>query len=266
MKELDTTRDYKRAKEMQLVDRSSITHMQEATEHRLAQLLLARFLLLGLLYEASSQVDLSPMQLRRLWVLLQVQPNEVFRGFQPDVFTDISRLLRRMSIYDLKMQIYEKYNELSTLLEEVFNPAISEYKKPPFFCVVDESQAAASLRRGEYWSDNLFHERPLLKELFRSWTSVLPPEYMRLVLSGTGIDLRLFEETLSSPAFKEHKYRTVTDLGAFEDAKTQAEYIKQYIPANWSDPAWKAVLDRAWIWLRGRCCMVSMSHRPYLSC
>ena len=157
-----------------------------------------------------------------------------------------------MSICDMKGQIREKYQKLSSLLKPVYNHATEQKMKPPFFCAVDESQAVVLLLQWEYRTDDFRWSRPLPKELVRSWTTLLPSEHMHLVLSGTGIDLHLFEESLNTPAFKECKFDLKSDLGAFEDAETQSEYIKRYVPADWSKPAWKALLHRAWIWLRGR--------------
>src|ERR1700722_5125409 len=136
--------------------------------------------------------------------------------------------------------------------------------KPPFFCAVDESQAVVLLLQWEYRTDDFRWSRPLPKELVRSWTTLLPSEHMHLALSGTGIDLHLFEESLNTPAFKECNFDLKSDFGAFEDAETQSEYVKRYVPADW---------------LSGRpcstghgsgcvegCCMISMLHRLCLQC
>lgn len=266
MGDLEGARDYRQAQEMKRAgsEDEAIKHMHETAEHRLAQMLLARFLLLKLLVTETQAVNNSlPTDAhRRLWVLLQAQPSVVFdRGFESDVFTQLSRLLRETSIYDLKGRIRAMYQELSPLLQKVHNPAINTKDTPPFFCVVDESQTAARLRSGEFTSDDGRRDRPLLKEIYQTWTSVLPPVHMRLILSGTGIDVRLFKETLNSPAFKEQKYRVISDIGAFDDIKSQKEYIMQYVLANWSEPRWDAFLRRAWVWLRGRCLILLIAHR-----
>src|ERR1700722_5402956 len=204
---------------------AAINHMWETMEHRLAQLLLARFLLLNLLDKEAHSGNQSQQNLRRLWVLLQVQPILIFgTDFEVDVFTELSHLLRNISIPALKVRIYKKYKELSHLLEVVHYPNTKQERKLPFFCVVDESQAAVLLRMGEYRSEDFVHKRPLLKELYRSWTSMLSPFHMRVVLSGTGITL--FLQTLGSSAFKGTDYSLKSCLGAFDDVAAQTEYIQ----------------------------------------
>ena len=89
-------------------------------------------------------------------------------------------------------------------------------------------------------------------EIWLSWTSVLNPLQMRLVISGTGIDLQALRDTLASPALKPERYQLQHDVGAFEDKKSQAEYIQQYVPADWTEKKWEEFLNRAWAWFRGR--------------
>ena len=230
--------------------------MHETAEHRFAQLLLARFLLLNLLNEEADGLSppLSMAYRRRLWVLLQVQPTVVFgKDFHHDVFTELSQLLRETATPDLKSRIRSMYQQLSCLLDSVRNPATNGKEVPPFFCVVDEAQTAVTLRMGEFMSDDGITPRSLLREIFLSYTTMLSSAQMRLVLSGTGIDVRLFKETLNSPVHKEEMYDIKTDIGAFDDVDAQAKYIMQYVPAKWSQPEWQGFLDRAWMWMRGRC-------------
>jgi len=75
---------------------------------------------------------------------------------------------------------------------------------------------------------------------------------MRLVFSGTGIELRAFQDALVSVAFKEYPYRSCHDTGALEDPQIQAEYITRYVPPCADPQSWKAFLTRAYAWLRGR--------------
>jgi hypothetical protein len=243
---LDDAKDYRRA--AQLKDTSgqrmahATKHMHEAANHRLLQTLLARFLLLDLLVEETRKIGSLPTDAhRRLWVLLQVQPEAIFKkvsGF--DIFMALSELLRPISVEDLKSRIRNAFVQLSPLLST-----------ETLFCVLDESQIAATKRYGEFVADDGTSPRPLLKEIYQSWTTVLPAD-LRLVFSGTGIELDAFQSVLGSSAFKAQPYDLISDIGAFEDPESQMEYIKRYVQVDWSEPQWEHFLRRAWAWARGR--------------
>jgi hypothetical protein len=256
MGELDDAQDYKRAKAKKDTDpkaRAAIEHIRETAEHRLAQLLLARFLLLNLLIQEAQQVQggLQEKEHRRLWVLLQAQP-EIFGNGKDDVFTTLARLLQHTSIYDLKARICKQYQDVRPVLTKVLNPATGADKVPPLFCVLDEAQIAASLRCGDFTSGDYSSKRPVLREIWLLWSTVLQYWQMRLVLSGTGIDLQALQDTLGSSGLKEEPYHLKSNIGAFEDPQSQAEYIKKYIPAHWTNPRWSEFLVRAWAWFHGR--------------
>lgn len=190
---------------------------------------------------------------RRLWVLLQAQPNVIFSSsFQDDIFTALTQLLQYASISDLRERIGSRYKKLSFLLTKVRNPATNTDYIPPFFCVLDEAQVTTTLRLGEFTSEDNKTQRPVLREIWLLWSTVLPFTRMRLVLSGTGIDIKALKDTLESSALKENRYSMKSDIGAFEEPECQATYIKQYLLATWSEPQWEAFLTRAWAWLHGR--------------
>jgi len=256
MEELDRAKDYQRAKDMRESDEkvdSAIQHMRELADKRLAQLILARFLLLNLLFEeAKASGGLREKEHRRLWVLLQAHPRIFGEYFKVDIFTELTRLLGETTIRDLNQRIFVEYSKLSGLRSKVLNPNTGKEDTPPFFCVLDEVQITVTNRLGEFMSGDNSIKRPILREIWNMWTTVLTNSQMRIVLSGTGIELKTLDDTLSSNAFKEHPYHRKADVGAFEDPGTQAEYIKRYVPASWSDPCWIEFLTRVWAWLRGR--------------
>lgn len=260
MRELDDARDYQKAKNIKSMNKtgkeveSAIQHMREVAERRLTQLLLARFLLLNLLVDTARQLPggLQEKEHRRLWVLLQAYPRIFGGNFQSDIFADLTRLLRETTTLDLKVRIQAQHQKLLGLMQEVLNPVTQQYQTPPFFCVLDEVQITVTERLGELRSSDKSTKRPILREIWLLWTTVLDSRYMCLVLSGTGIELQALEDTLGSALYKGYPYRFETEVGAFEDPGTQAEYIKRYVPACWSDPHWEEFLTRAWAWLRGR--------------
>ena len=249
--------DYKKAitkKETDPKAEAAMKHIREVAEHRLAQLLLARFLLLNLLIQEAQQLrkGLREKDHRRLWVLLQAQPQIFSDDLEDDIFITLTRLLRHASIDDLKDRIRKQYQKVRQVLSKVQDPVTGEDAIPPLFCVLDEAQVATTLRGDDFTSGDYLHKRPVLREIWLLWSTVLPFWQMRLVLSGTGIDLQALKGTLESSALKEQPYTIKCDVGAFEDPQSQAEYIKRYVPACWTDPRWSEFLVRAWAWFHGR--------------
>ncbi len=87
--DLKDYRDFNRAEAMnesKLETPGSIHHVQETASRGLSQLLLSRFLLLGLLVEEvqRKRKPVSSLPYRRLWVLLQVQPGQIFGAGIPN--------------------------------------------------------------------------------------------------------------------------------------------------------------------------------------
>jgi hypothetical protein len=186
-------------------------------------------------------------------VLIQAQPTTIFgKNFKVDVFTELAQLLRPASQDDLVNRIRQKYQELSFILTDVLNPNTLAQERPPFFCVLDEAQITTCHHFGEFVSEDNSSLRSVLREIWLSWTSVLHPLQMRLVISGTGIDLQALQQTLASTVLKPESYQLYHDVGVFEDQKAQADYIQKYIPADWREKKWEEFLNRAWAWFRGR--------------
>jgi hypothetical protein len=241
--------DYKRARMMNEGNKrtsESVEHVRETARRGLCQLLLARFLLLHLLAEEVKAVKspLSWATYRRLWVLLQAQPEQVFGAdiyIDFDVFADLALLLRRAGRDDLEKRIRATYRDLQSLLGTTF-----------FFCVLDEAQVTTNINYRDFFSEDNASPRPVLREIWLSWTSVLSTSKMCVVISGTGIQLDEITQTLASSAAKQANYRIINEIGAFDDLDDQAMYIKQYIPADWTDKRWKDFLDRAWAWCHSR--------------
>ena len=266
MKELDNSQDYTDAKERiggadqnPEAAQAAFTHIREVVERRLAQLLLARFLLLDLLVQEAQkfQEGLQPKELRHLWVLLQAQPSLLIP--KRDAFQDFTQKLNGASTNSLKDRICKKYDALSGLLQEAHNPPLSgllqEAHNPTLFCVLDEVQVTISRefgRVGEFLSQDKITKRPILREIWLSWIEMLQPGQMNLVLSGTGIEFQALSDTLSSTAVKEHQYTIVHSIGAFEDPSIHAQYIERYLPEPLDKKRWQEFLIRAWAWFRGR--------------
>ena len=239
-------RDFERAKgmnETKLKTRESICHTQATAARGLNQLLLSRFLLLELLVEEveRNRRRLSSLQNRRLWVLLQAQPRQIFGA---DLFLELAQLLRPADQSDLVTRIHNKCQALSSQL--------NSSNRRSFYCILDEAQITADPRHMDFFSEDGLSRRPLLREIWLSWTSVLSIHDMKFIVSGTGINYKEIMRTLSSDVLKQQNYEVKLDIGAFDDPKDQAAYIRLYIPADWMDMKWKEFLKRSWAWFRGR--------------
>jgi hypothetical protein len=227
----------------------AVKYMETMTHRRLAQIILARFLLLDLFVQEARQSrrGLLPKEHRRLWVYLQVYPGLFDRSrtmLFDDLFMDLAQLLKDVSLVELKQQLPVLRRKVGDLL-----PEVGVGDRAPYFSVLDEAQAAIPSRR----------ERPsqsvrcgLLREWIRFNVDVFSHEDMRLVLAGTGMDAHLLKNTLATPTLKDEPFKWINDIGAFNDPESQARYIKRYIPAPWTKPQWRHLLERAWNWLRGR--------------
>jgi hypothetical protein len=206
MQQLDDSLDYGLAKRTK--DEDAMQHMEQKAHHRLMQLLLARFILLKLLIQEARKLPrgLHVKNHRRAWVLLQVQPLKVFGE---DIFHLLTTLLRCESIVDLETDIQAHYKDLENILESSINPATGKLEKTPIYCVVDESQLLISARKGEFISDDSVTERPLMRQVFLSFTEILPSEEMVVIFSGTSLDYQSLVETLASQPLKLHPYDIV---------------------------------------------------------
>jgi len=200
MQTLDDAQDYTRATrsiEAGTNSKAAAKHTSEVVRRRLAQLLLARFLLLHLLVEEARKLPGGLRQEhRRLWVLLQAQPRIFSTEF--DIFTDLTRRLQGATTTDLMDRISRQCKALSGLRQVVSDPTTKERILAPFSCVLDEVQITVTERLGQFMSDDTPTKRPILREIWRSWTTLLQPGQMRLVLSGTGIDLQAVEISAGS--------------------------------------------------------------------
>ena len=246
MYQLDSSLNYKLAKQNKENDPAAYLHIAEKTQHHLHQLFLARLYLLNLFHEEAQRLPngLDPTVHRRAWVLLQAIPQTIFKT---DPFLQLADILSLSSADDLQAGILKQYQLVENMLEFGEDPSDGRQKRRPLYIVIDESQLLAKQRLGEYRSDDGQKMRGLLRQVWLSCFEALKPPKILLVLSGTGIEYQALEDTLTSPTLKVLPYILVRDIGAFDDPEPQAKYIKQYLPS-----VDNVFLNRAWAWCRGR--------------
>jgi hypothetical protein len=143
--------------------------------------------------------------------------------------------------------IWDEYEKLSLTMgaEVSSHPGKKDYL--PVFCAINHAQLI--MKNAKFMSDGNFPESSPLLDAF---TSALHSTQMLVLLSGTAFDFKAFPEPSTSKMLKVKNYSLISSIGAFEDPKSQARYIKYYVPACWHDPRWRAFLKRAWLWLHGR--------------
>ncbi|PVF91660.1 hypothetical protein CPB86DRAFT_820309 [Serendipita vermifera] len=252
---LDMARDYKRAQGMANATPSNaqaIQHIHEVAERRLLQVFLARLLAMNFLIEEAKTAPggLDQKNHRRLWTILQARPRILPLNPQSDIFMELADILRLAATEDLRSRIRDQYTEFQDLLNDVPNSTGEENNC--LFCVLDEAQVTTTLRKGEFFSSNGRDRRPILREIWGTWRSELGVDRMKLIISGTGINLVDLKNVLESESFKPQDYTFRSDVGAFDQPKEQDQYIKKYIPAPWTETKWRAFLNRAWEWFGGR--------------
>ena len=176
---------------------------------------------------------------------LQVHPNIIKGHFYGDIFADLTKRLCHTSSENLKDLVKEAHTKLCGLL----GASNGDFT---LFNVLDEVQEALTLCMGDYQSNDQTTPRPLLRETYRVWSTILGPKFP-LILSGTGINYQVIDEILGSSHVKARPYARLHDIGGFDDPRSQAAYIQHYFPPTlFQFPAWKAFLSRAWAWLCGR--------------
>jgi hypothetical protein len=186
MSGLNTSRDYDSAKKRGIRDDLAGDHMDQKVQHRVLQFVLARFLFLDLLITEAFQSEggLRPSDHRLLWVLLQALPSTLL---EKDAFVELADALRIASTEDLEKQIDEKKDNHLSILK-------ANGARRPLYFFLDEMQSAASLRIGEFRSDDRVTPRPLLRPVWHSLLKIFKPEDVSIIFSGTAINLKSVEK------------------------------------------------------------------------
>ena len=133
-------------------------------------------------------------------MLLQAQPHIFER--EEDISTVLTETLRETSTSDLKDRIHCQGKALNRSLE-VHNPATGvDEAPPPMLCVLDEVQNTLSLCLDAWASLSRRTRQPnvLFCEKYGFCGVRCPGVRVRIALSGTGVELRALEDTLTSTA------------------------------------------------------------------
>jgi hypothetical protein len=222
----------------------ALTENQELASRYFLRVLYARIVIFRIFIECASLMHSGITEDHKTrWLLLQVAPSTLLEGH--DVFSKLTQLLKGASSSYLNGSVLQELTRVRHLLGP--EPSI-------LHTVLDEGQALMDKFPDCFRSNGIRPDaRPVLRPLILAWTRILP----NLIVSGTGMSMREVTIVLGSAVAKEGRRplpETVTDLGAFDDAEDQYEYLKTYLPPNFLDTdSGKALASRVEYWLHGRC-------------
>ncbi|THU87891.1 hypothetical protein K435DRAFT_842374 [Dendrothele bispora CBS 962.96] len=235
----------------------------DITKHWFTAALLARTVLFHqFLNTAISETFPLGADLRRRWLLAQIQPITVFGS---DILNSFTRDIgTTSSTTDIEATFVQIWGEVTTLLYTL-DPSLNASKKPTIFVVIDEAQDGVSQLPQAFMSglpipsEETRKKRPVLRQLVFTLTSALHKVGNGIdfayIVTGTGISRKMLEEAISSATYKEQKIAFIPayNTGGFDYEKNQREYIAHYLGQDFPDSKiGKCLCSRMWHWLQGR--------------
>jgi hypothetical protein len=236
--------------ESNLLQTAIENHNSSVATTAFVAILLARFIIFhAFLLSAQQQPGGITESTKRAWLLLQLSPNMFLTSDRfytlstqlKDNFSDTQ--LRGMAISELDsvQRIVGKKTHLFIALDEAQGLAY-RYKK----CFLSHAEPVArsgttSLPRSP---------RPIIRKLVEVWSLLIRD----IIISGTGLSMKLVEEALKSVvAKKDARTDTFIDLGAFESDVNQLHYVQLYLPPHFlTTESGTRLASRIAFWLHGR--------------
>jgi len=202
--------------------------------------------------------------LRRRWLLAQIQPSTIFGS---DVFNALTQNIATTSnATEIDVVLSRKWKEVTVLLHRLDPSLKSSDRKPSIFVVIDEAQDGVTQLPDAFVSGiqgpvqlTTRRKRPVLRQLVFTLTSALEEasdhiEFTHIV-TGTGISKEMLEDAVSSTTFKEQTTGFVLgyNTGGFDYKHDQEKYITHYLGEDFPNSKMgKALCSRMWHWLQGR--------------
>ncbi|KAJ7070135.1 hypothetical protein C8F01DRAFT_1246271 [Mycena amicta] len=237
----------------------------------LARLLVFRMFLTAIAYSGRAPVADD----KRRWTLLQINPS--FLGCR-DIFDELASIIDSPTVtarqHPSSVREVEFKQTSTAIIQAVTDPKLLPRDERPsesevtgnlgsnsqtFYFVLDEAQIAANEMRSAFRSGALDREgkyihRPLLREFLVVLHGLVLLWNHGVVITGTGLDIKLIEEATNSVILKKDMRNSMlkTDTGGFYDRQAEhVAYIKKYIPPDvLEDFPW--LLERMTTWLFGR--------------
>ncbi|KAK7452134.1 hypothetical protein VKT23_012239 [Stygiomarasmius scandens] len=236
----------------------------DITRHWFTAALLARaFLFQQFLNKAVSEKATLGNDLRRRWLLAQIQPKIIFGT---DILNTLTQLIGGISnIADIETTLSQIWEAVTTLICRLDPSLESSDKRPSLFVIIDEAQDGVTQLPDAFMSgvqapqDIKRKKRPVLRQLLFTLTSALEKTAENVdvthIVTGTGISKEMLEDAVSSATYKEQSIAFVPDYntGGFDHIEDQKSYIAHYLGEGFpQSQIGKPLCSRMWHWLRGR--------------
>ncbi|KAJ3930024.1 MAG: hypothetical protein NXY57DRAFT_922250, partial [Lentinula lateritia] len=241
--------------------RRAVEANQQAVTSELQIVILARMIVLQRFASTLRRMrkDIRLMSHKRQWLYLQLHPELLLPkvdGKSEDIFIQliscITNVFAREGV-DAGVQA----NILSILLHDVLLE-LRDILGPRIDIAVDECQFAANQMPSCFRSDDWTVNRPLLRQIARSLDILVNDPRISgvqgcFIFTGTGLSRDIITEALSSVVSKPGLTIEINATGAFNDATSQLEYMKELLPPRiWQDRDFEQLRRRIFYWLRGR--------------
>ncbi|KAK0487217.1 hypothetical protein IW261DRAFT_1603328 [Armillaria novae-zelandiae] len=181
------------------------------------------------------------------WTALQVQPC-LIRGFG-DIFVSLLSHLRSIPLRLLEKQC----RSISTCISELLG------SDDHLTIVLDEAQIAVEMLPSAFLSlsSTTTVHRPLLRRIVECWCRALTQNCSTLsyhfIITGSALSAQEIQAAVASSLQKGISFMEAWDTGCFDNQSRQRDYVLQFVPGHLrNDQSIVVLLERIWIWLRGR--------------
>ncbi|KAL1742980.1 hypothetical protein HDZ31DRAFT_41959 [Schizophyllum fasciatum] len=199
--------------------------------------LLARLLFLATFLESVRAEERDKPETRKRWVHIHNLPSGVECA---DITSTLTRQIKDATPKFLKHAVADALLKVRALLGR---------RDLPIFCAADDCQVVDT-KLHVMFRDGISPVRLMAG----SWDIF---EGVTVIITGTSLDQTPFPRSGST------RYRLYTDTGSFDSREVQRAYILRYLPPSFAKSAsGRLLLDRMWIWLKGRYRFTT----PFLSC
>jgi hypothetical protein len=217
----------------------------------LCKVFLARWIILHAFIEIVKRDNHGtlPLNIRHAWLLFQLRPTDTRRT---DTLTGPIMMVDPFT-YIMSQLSGASFQTLSSLIGHYSGCVAEITGLSSFFFVIDEAQAAGEACMGAFSSEDNKTRRPVLRPLVRYLRTYT--QNTKVIVSGTGFSLSVFEEVMGSSVGKlTIPWRVVYSTGDFFERDVQLSYVARYLPGAYlASKSGEHLQTRIRRWLRGRC-------------
>ena len=215
---------------------------------QISKVLLARWVVFKTFIDVANQLEREGVNLDNIqqdWLLFQIL-----------LLVGINDMNPFLALISLALSCV--HPEVLDALRASLNPSIvlGPAFKGPFFYVIDEAQVAGRQYMGAFADQECTNKRPVLRPIIQCMMEQARPNFIKVIISGTGFSLGLFEELMASGVGKdssESEFDVVHGTGDFSEPDTQLNYISRYLPPSFlASESGTHLKARVYGWLRGR--------------